>query len=641
MEKIIIFLLLLINSFLLSLNSPIYIKNKTEKIKIQPIEVKNKKERNEVWIKLIEIDRNKINIKNYKNNDWEYKYDALVNYKNNKSLELKINYFESYNICFLKHPQSKKINLITEKQGSLIDLYNDKFDLSCIYKTAYPKGKPLSILMFFYFISFLIYFLIQIIFIFLSKKIFINKINIDITKNSKEFFFIVFVSSLIFFMSFLLIYWPGIYSIDSFDIINQANYFKIRDNHPALYTFFNALILIAFKKSVFLIIFQIIFVSFTIAFIFSFFKKISWLYLTLLIVNPVNLFMIITFWKDIPYSFALLGLTFILFLFFNEKNETFFKNKLIIFLYFLFSFIIIFSRHNGILTLLFFNIFLILIFITLKNKKIIQLTKYFLIIVVFFILIKKFIYPIFLYSKNSFNYEVPKKNVLNIFKPHIFYFSKKYIQEINVNDKYYHYFNQIYPIKKLPKINGYPFYADILFREKEFNYKLLMENDLIFSFIKERVLKKPNYFLDNLLKNYSLIWKIEPYPNSYTYIPTDELNFLKKENCKDPRSYDYCKYITRSKLPVLKKYTDEFIKDVNKNFFIIWRPATYLLISNLLAVFLLFLTKNISLVIPLLSIYSNIFPYFTILLPQDFRYFYINVLILNFYLFIFLKNLRK
>ncbi|MEM3394206.1 MAG: hypothetical protein QXY79_04080 [Candidatus Methanomethylicia archaeon] len=633
------FIIILLNSFLLSLNYPLSLKNNRVNIKIHPEPKSNPlSKENEIWIKLIEVDTKSINLKKLKNNNWEFKNNALVNYKNKNYIDINLNYSESYNLCFLKHPYSGIAKIvINNKEIIILDLYEKKFNLNCIYKTIYPNGKPIKNEILKYFLSFIFYLISHILILKLIKKIYIKK---EIIFNYEIFNKLIYLASLSLLFIFLLIYWPGIYSIDSFDQINQSLNSKIRDNHPALLTLYYSIVLFIFKKKEFLIIFQLILLAFTLQIFINFLKnkKNEILFLILFLINPVNLYMSITLWKDIPYSYGLLGFLMCLFYIFYSKN----KNVWFILLLNFYSFTIIFSRHNGILTFLLFNIFLfLLLFLIYKFSK---LKLYFInILIIFFIFIftKNFLYSKILNINNIFTYSNKNKNnVLNNFIPHIYYLSKDNIIELNKNNKYYSHLNRILPIEKLKNIQGYPYYADLLFRNKNLNFYYLYDKNTML-FFKEYVLTNPKNFIKNFLKNYSLIWKVIPYPDAYTYIPTDELQYLTKNNCKNPESYEYCNYIIKSYFPKIKNFTDNMARKIKENYIILWRPAFYLILSNFLALLIINITQNLFLITPLFIIYSNIIPYFLILLPQDFRYFYINVLIFYFYLFLFFNILSK
>ncbi|GAB4219634.1 MAG: hypothetical protein Fur009_6710 [Candidatus Microgenomates bacterium] len=640
-KKLILIILLFINSLLLTFNYPIYFKKNIANISIYPLDKKNPQSKDkEIWINLIEVDKKKINLKKFRNLDWEYKNNSLVNYKNNHQLKIKINYSTSYNICFLKHPYSGFVKLnINNRESAEFDLYNETFSLSCISKTLYPKGIsfPSQISTFIY--SFFIYLfvhliLVRIVFIITKYKTFFSRQKKFFNNQIFSIFFLVFIFTLL--LIFLLSYWPGIYSIDSFDQINQAKSFLIRDNHPALLTFFYAIILNLFHKKESLIIFQLLFISFVLQIFFNFvfksnFDRTKKILLSLFfLLNPINIFMSITLWKDLPYSFALLGLLITIFNYFYLKN----KSKKIIILIYLFSFIILFSRHNGILTYTIFSFFLIIYLFFTNIEEFKFYLKTFLLIILIFTFTKTYIYPKIMKVEKIFSYSNSKLNPFFFFNTHIYYFSKNDIENLTKSSKFYHYFNEIYPIEKLKNIQGYPYYADILFREKELKIDKLLSDTQPIIFFKELILKNPKNFIKNLLKNYSLIWKVEPYPDSYTYVSTDELQFLTKKTCNTYSSNDYCNFITDSKIPIIKKILDKIAVELKTNFIILWRPALYLILINFLALITILDTKNIFFIFPLILVYANLIPYFLILLPQDFRYFYTNTLIFYFYFYI-------
>lgn len=514
------------------------------------------------------------------------------------------------------------------------------FSFYFFIKKIINSNFKIEIILFSYLISFILFLLFQNKFIkFLSKNFLLKKEKIKKIYIKKTFILIIFILILIPNLLIFLSYFPGIYSIDSFNIIEQIKNKTFNDSHPFFYTFTLFLIINIFKEPLYYILLQIILYSLIFAYLIKKLKEKninSYLILFIIFlinINPVNYFNIITLWKDIPYSIFLLILS-ILIMNLTKKNKIKFLDYLILLFI---TLMIMFFRHNGLFTIIIFYLLIFLLKIKINKK---FLIKVLIISIFIFFSIKKLIYPIFI-KKNNINFtNISEFNIKNAFKPHLYYFSIPYIKKIKKNEKYYQYFNKIYPINNLPNIQGFPYYSDILFRDKTFKIKNLYEKDDIYLFFLKIVLKKPKEFLKNLLKNYSLIYKIKPYNDSYTYIPLNELSFLNKNNCNYYKPY--CNYITKSKIPILKIFFDKinFYIINNKLLFLIWRPALYLVLSVILFLIIYSITKDINYIIPLISIFSNLIPYFLIILPQDARYFYINTLIFYFYLILFFSLLR-
>jgi hypothetical protein len=117
----------------------------------------------------------------------------------------------------------------------------------------------------------------------------------------------------------LLVFWPGLMSFDSLDQWYQMTTGQYNDLHPAFHTFTNWLITRIYLSPATIVLFQILTLSLVIGWGFHLFRKAGiprwacWIPLILLAISPVNNTLIITLWKDIPYSIAMLGLSLIIF----------------------------------------------------------------------------------------------------------------------------------------------------------------------------------------------------------------------------------------------------------------------------------------------------------------------------------------
>ncbi len=129
----------------------------------------------------------------------------------------------------------------------------------------------------------------------------------------------VFLLSFISFFSvcllYLMAYYPGVMTTDSFVQWGQMESFRFDDWHPAFSTLFNWLITridyspaaIALVDS---LLFSLVFASMT-AYLkrLGLDRRILFALAALFVINPVNGIMAVTIWKDIPYSISLLWLT--------------------------------------------------------------------------------------------------------------------------------------------------------------------------------------------------------------------------------------------------------------------------------------------------------------------------------------------
>lgn len=640
MNKSVSNILIILSSFLLALNINLFnvIKFKKETIKIIPIN--NNAKNKEVWLIGIEIDRQRINLKKFANQDWQYKLNSLVNYKNNNPLELNLRYNKSYNLIFLKSKWSGKTKIIIDKKAPIIlDLHSDQFSFSNIYIDKNSNKNSF----YYHLIEFLFNFFVFFIFTKLINNQIIKLKTFKKLKNSFEdrnrfsfiSFNIVFLIIFAFSLIYLFSYWPGIYSIDSFDQIKQAKYNLITDNHPAFFTYILSIFIKLFKHPVSFIISQIVFFAIIFSFLINTLTnniKGKLGLLILLLLNPVNFFMIITLWKDIYYSlFLFLFGLLIYYDLISKKREI----KISFFIY-LTGLLTTLTRHNGILTLIVFFIFLFayLILSSVKNKYF-QLKKYFLIfllIIISFFLYKKFLIKlivknssqIFAYYNNSFS-------LINQFNYLFLYYSLPYIEKMKTNDPFYEKINKIMPIKKTSEIPGFPYYADSFFRLKEVDKEKLYHSNFVFPFFMKNLINEPKEAIKVFLKNHSLIWKFYPYPDAYTYIPTNGIPKWNKNECEAD-----CYLVTKSKLPFLKKILDRIyhlILDNDSLFVFFWRPGFHLAVSLIFLIIIISIRNDTILLIPFLTTLANLIPYLIILFPQDFRYLYINLLVFYFYFY--------
>lgn len=210
---------------------------------------------------------------------------------------------------------------------------------------------------------------------------FLNNINIVNKKQKVEKKQLVIFSIIIFSICFVIwtvaafSFYPGNMTSDSVDQICQAlGFYKITNNHPAFNTILMRYILKIWKNPMAIIVCDIAFFSIIISYIFTYLyekgaKKGFLIIATIVFVfafNNMSLIMII--WKDVPFTIALLWLTFELYKIQKEK-EKYFQNiwsdvKLIISLL-----LVYFFRINGMLPYLISIGYLFYVMFNSKNKK--------------------------------------------------------------------------------------------------------------------------------------------------------------------------------------------------------------------------------------------------------------------------------
>jgi hypothetical protein len=163
---------------------------------------------------------------------------------------------------------------------------------------------------------------------------------------------------------YLLAFWPGMMSADSLDQWGQVLSGVFNDHHPAFHTFTIWLLTrIALSPAV-VALAQIVALSLVAGGILAYLESMGvpplWLWTAsfLFAISPVNGTMVNTLWKDIPYSAALLGLTFLVFRLANSGGKWIAKwsNWLI---FGITAALVILFRHNGLPVIL--GLFLLLL----------------------------------------------------------------------------------------------------------------------------------------------------------------------------------------------------------------------------------------------------------------------------------------
>ncbi len=157
----------------------------------------------------------------------------------------------------------------------------------------------------------------------------------------------------------LLIWWlsffPGVMSPDSITQWIESSTWTINDTHPYLHTAFIGILRFFWDSPAVVSLVQIVMTAFTTATIFSFFWTngvprllVKCLFVFTLISLPIGIYSV-TLWKDIPFSLALVGISFFLF---RKKYENSLWNWGDIVVLVVLSILVIQLRHNGVIYLL-------------------------------------------------------------------------------------------------------------------------------------------------------------------------------------------------------------------------------------------------------------------------------------------------
>ncbi len=184
---------------------------------------------------------------------------------------------------------------------------------------------------------------------------------------------IIFLVPFILFGIYLIVFYPGVLSYDSYNQLWQIKLMNFNSSHPFFHTFIEMVLMKIINTPAIIGIFQISFFSILWSKICRYnrkkYNKLSFGYqllLTILICfNPLNKVLSITLWKDVLYSYMILWLSFEIEKLIDKKFKI--KLKDVIKLSFILA-VLPNLRHNGYLITLLFSIILFIVLIV-KDKK--------------------------------------------------------------------------------------------------------------------------------------------------------------------------------------------------------------------------------------------------------------------------------
>lgn len=494
-----------------------------------------------------------------------------------------------------------------------------------------------------YFVLF--FFLINFFFRFLdSGKIIKFKENSFLDSSKKSFiinFFIIFVINLL----FLLRYFPGNLTFDSYTQIKQAiGVLPLSNNHSLFHTLIIKLFTSTFSNinvAVFMYsLFQIIIVSLVFSFILRILARnnvpfvFKFLCLLFYAFHPINIFYSFTLWKDILFS-----ITFLLFCLMLNKSDDLFKNKKSLILFIVVTLLMMSFRNNG--PFVVYITFFIILFI--KRKSIIKYSILFISIVLIFIITKSITFNIFNIKDASISeaLSLPSQSIARIYKYKYNELSKDEIEKI---EKFYS--------DKIGEVYV-PYISD--------NTKALLKNSYYLEHTKEyyelnlRLLKKfPKEFLESFISN-----SYGYYYTSYDYSSiiigdTDEIG-IEHKSLLSMKTISVIMFIILSILFIIfvknlenKKVIFYFILlvllllltskfNIKNNYFVslFFNIGFYSLITILLFIYNIINKKDITYFIPIIILWLMILlsPVFA-----EFRYLYPLFLMMPIY---FCNSLKK
>ena len=425
---------------------------------------------------------------------------------------------------------------------------------------------------------------------------------------------IFLIPSFIFLVA-LLSFWPGIYTYDGNYQWNQIQTNYITDAHPFLSTYFVKLLSIIWNSQTVVLLFQILAFSFVWTCICKSLRKkdsgikLQILYTVILCMFPIIFVYTITFWKDMIYSYALLGLSLMLYI--GVKKQ--FKYRILDLLSI--SFLLVFIqgyRHNGIVVSVITLI--ILLILLLKNKT----SKKAMIIfgtslIVFYLMIE---IPKQIIVQPSVDIMGTKQGIT------IFMTGALLKDNVEMEPQDTEYLESLMPIEAWKELYT-PYLINTVCHSPLLNRERMEEtyDQLLNIFIKYSI-KNPGSIIVHYIKADALLWS--PVPLGYTYI----FDFTEW----GPEYYGFDSKI-QSKFEPGKDLFGGIINITMENKYlrtILYRPATAMYLSIALMIYIVSKTKNKKYYYILLPMLLNTLSYVPVNLAQDLRYLYINYLTLCF-----------
>lgn len=411
------------------------------------------------------------------------------------------------------------------------------------------------------------------------------------------------------FILFLIALFPGNMTVDSVEQWQQIITYKFNDWHPVMHTVFNLVMSKIWNSPAMVVLAQIVIM---VAVYFWGIKTMERLGVSKIILAiailffsfyPANGFMIVTLWKDILYSIMLMWMTIIL------VNVVFTKGKWIeskvnLVIFCINSLGVMFFRHNGILT--FLAVVAVLCIFYIKNIR-----SWAILGISVFAIYFAVTGPIFnlmgvTRGVSTEAMGIPMQMVAAVIQ-------KDGVMTQEQKD----YFFKVLP-EGVWKEKYHPYITNPLKFDKSFNYRVLVNNkgELIKKWL-EVVKQNPEITTEAYLKHTSMIWRIYPMKDSFTYTTTPGII----DNDIGLKQTIISEKLTNNILELF-----HYSKDNDTNLVRFWRPAVWLYLSILAGIIIAFKLgyKSLILLVPLLSNSAA----FMIATPSsDYRYQYANLLI--------------
>lgn len=588
---------------------PVYEGNPTN-IKIIATNDKNiASQGNEVWIKQIIIDGIPVSFDDldYDKSQWELKYDALVSYKS-KPAELRWNGFaaKSIGVNFINHSYSGKAVVYLNENIDYLDLYSVS-QTEKMYTTKLQYLITLKTVMALIGNIFVCFFILLTI----SLPVLSNKI-LDQEHKTKNSLWWLALPYVFVWMVYLLAFYPGLMSPDSFYQWTEAMNSKFTDLYPAFHTFLIWIIIQFWNSPAAVAAIQIIFMSLIVGYALATLyqykvnKSIIAIVALFYLIYPIYGFMAITLWKDIPHSISMLWLSVIIIKIYMSNGEWIIKNNNLL-LITLVLVLVSLLRHEGIVAA--FGTVVIL-YIFYPQKLLIKKLFFFWISM---IIVIKALFILVLNIGAPMQY--------GILVPPVQHIATALNQGWAPNTKDKEILERILPLDVWnEKYNRYGI-SPLLF-DKRINLEALIQNKReIFRIWSDIVFANPKVVIGSISDFTSIIWKIKKEEDAYEYNIPLEIS-QSKEYKIDTKIMDNSFGIKmESMVPAIQqKLLRLYLTTTNSKYdWLFWRPALLLYITCFF-VFNFCIVRGYKAVTVLSPIAFQVCTLFLVIQGQDVRY---------------------
>jgi hypothetical protein len=307
----------------------------------------------EVWLHSI-ISGDEVfssHLKNICKGDWEVNNANLVSSNNQPSVLIcTIRTTHNLSARFIISPLSGKVELISGSRVEKIDLYSNYTDVKKYNIVTNPSLKRAVIR----YSIWLADWLWLSLFLFSLSAWLIYRTAPQLTASEQRLmnWFFYSIPTVLVWSIYLLAFWPGSMTSDSLLQWHQILSGKYTDSHPAFHTLSIWLITRLWSSPASVALVQILVLSMVIGWGVLLIRKwgapksLAWSVIGLMAISPANGMMVVTLWKDIPYSVSIVALSLFVLLMVKSSGE-WIQNHAAWIVLGVVSALVALYRHNG------------------------------------------------------------------------------------------------------------------------------------------------------------------------------------------------------------------------------------------------------------------------------------------------------